>query len=174
MQIKIYSIQIELKIFFLLWKVEEVCNIRISLKCYEYMSNRHPRKFPLRRNRAEQNWTEMVFSRRSTRFYTFTLWNCVYLFYALMYANNFPYLLRAALTVTEIYACSENVNGNQVGNKCRVYICVCAVMRIIFSRQCFAAAAVISFCFARLPPLTLNGTRFSFPLDNFTKWQLKL
>lgn len=127
-----------------------------------------------KQNLAEQNWNGF-FSSFNTILHFYFVKLCLPFSYALMYANNFPYLLRAALTVTEIYACSENVNDNQVGNKCRVYICVCAVMRIIFSRQCFAvAAAVISFCFARLPPLTLNGTRFSFPLDNFTKWQLKL
>lgn len=45
---------------------------------------------------------------------------------ALMYANNFPYLLRSLSLILarthwreNIYVCSENVNGNQNGNKCR-------------------------------------------------------
>lgn len=107
-------------------------------------------------------------------------------FYALMYANNFPYLLRAlfvARTLSlslahiqwkdKIYACSENVNSNQVGNKCRIYIYiyVCRDEDYILLPVLYtvAVAVVSSFCFARMPPLTLNGTRFSFPLDNFTK-----
>lgn len=88
---------------------------------------------------------------RSSRFYTFTLLNFVYLFLHSMYPNNFSIFTSLFVALISniqyilcIHACSEHVNDIQVGKISTAY----SVMRIIFS--CYttdAGAVVIYFLF---------------------------
>lgn len=89
MQIKIYRrVQIELKISFCVGKWE-VCNIRMSSNLLEYMSNRQPKIFIQFKTALECVCFFMV-----QHDSTLLLCEIVFtFFYALMYANNFPYFI---------------------------------------------------------------------------------
>lgn len=79
-----------------------------------------------------------------------------------------------------MYACSENVNGNQVGSKCHIF-CVLYCEEDYFLPLLLAlmlsccGCCFCLFCFVLLnTAIDIEWHPIFILLDNFTKWQLKL